>query len=261
VRRAAALLLALLLPLAAAHAQQPSALYVGVRGEVARSGSMAVTRGTRLAQVALAVGVKPDAYALGAAYMTPSRVRAQTELKAGLAFDLTVLADAARLRADTQLSALVARWQAWLKAMPVTGRRPSLVLDPRRLELAHVNPLLQDGAILYYPPRPNNVRVVGAVRAPCVRAFVPMRDARAYLRGCARAAGAEPDWMVVIEPDGQVTRRGIGAWNRQPPIPLAPGAMIYVPLGHAALKAMRDEDFNRDMASFLATQLLPETAP
>lgn len=260
--RAAGLLLGLFLPLAATAATPPPpVLYVGVRGEVTRTGTLGVTRGARLARIALSVGVKPDAYPLGAAWMTPSRERAQTELKAGLGFDLTVLADAAQLRGENALAKLVSRWRAWLASMPVTGRRTGLVLDPRRLELAHVNPLVVGGATLYYPSRPDTVRVVGAVRAPCARRFVAMQAARDYLAGCAYARGAEPDWMVVIEPDGHVTRRGIGAWNSQPPIPVAPGALIYVPLGQAALQAMRDPHFNRDMARFLATQPLPEAAP
>lgn len=232
-------------------------LHVTVRGAVAHAGTMQAPAGTRLAQVALAAGLRADAYPLGAAWMPPSRIPAQRALKAGLVFDLRVLVDAARLHGDSDRAALAARWLAWLQAMPVTGRRPGLQLDPRRLELAHVNPLLEDGARLYYPTRPHTVRVVGAVRAACVRDFVPMQAALDYLSDCPRAGDADPDWLVVIEPDGHVTRRGIAPWNRDRPIPVAPGAVLYVPLDAAALGALRDTHFNTDMARFLATQTLP----
>jgi hypothetical protein len=254
-RTATALLLGLLLP-TVALAAAPAKLRVTVRGAVTHAGTVAVPAGARLADVALAAGVRADAYPLGADWQVPSRVPAQRALKAGLVFDLRVLADAARLRGDTALHALAARWLTRLTAMPVTGRRPGLVLDPRRLELAHVNPLLEDGATLHYPTRPHTVRVVGALRAPCTRAFVPMQAAVDYLHGCARAAGASPDWLYVIEPDGHVTRRGTGPWNRQASIPVAPGALLFVPLDTDVLKIMRDSHFNADMARFLATQPL-----
>ncbi len=250
-----ALLLGLLLPAIAMAA--PAKLHVTVRGAVTHAGTVAVPAGTRLADIALAVGVRADAYPLGADWQVPARVPKQRALKAGLVFDLRVLADAARLRGDTALHALAARWLTRLTAMPVTGRRPGLVLDPRRLELAHVNPLVADGATLRYPTRPHKVRVVGAVHAPCTRAFVAMQAAVDYATACSHATGASPDWLYVIEPDGHVTRRGIGPWNRQAPTPVAPGAVLFVPLDTDVLKILRDAHFNADMARFLATQPLP----
>jgi hypothetical protein len=60
----------------------------------------------------------------------------------------------------------------------------------------------------------------------------------------------------VIQPDGQVFRRGVALWNRSLPLPLAPGALVFVPLSARTAGAV-DDTLNHDMADFLATQLLP----
>jgi hypothetical protein len=60
----------------------------------------------------------------------------------------------------------------------------------------------------------------------------------------------------VIQPDGHVSRCGIAAWNLSAPEPLAPGALIYVPLA-PKFSAAVDDGLNRDIARFLATQVLP----
>jgi hypothetical protein len=47
-------------------------------------------------------------------------------------------------------------------------------------------------------------------------------------------------------------------WNRSAPRPLAPGAWIYVPFHRRAITGAADEGFNRDVADFIATQLLSD---
>ena len=254
MRRAAALGLGLWLACLAA----PAAARVQVRvdGAVARPGIVDLKDAARLSDAALAAQVQPGAYMLGAAWLQPSQVPAQQRLKAGVLFDLDSLHLRALQRGDMPLAALAAGLRGWIAAMPVTGRVPAL-LDPRPVEAdAAANRPLQDGDRLFYPSRPATIRVVGAVQQPCTLSFVPMQDARLYLRGCARAAHADRDWLYVIEPNGRVYRRGMALWNRAKPLPLAPGALVYLPLSMHETQAI-DPAFNHDLAAFLATQPLP----
>lgn len=244
------------------HAHPADAvLTVQVSGRVAHAGSQPLPAGARLAEAVIAAQVSPEAYVLGAAWLRPRLRKPQARLKAAVLYELGVLQAQARLDGDASLAGLAERLQRQLRALPVTGRQPGAMLDPRPLEISDQNHLLADGDRIVYPSRPASVRVTGAVRADCVLPHVPLQDARRYLRGCAPAAGADPGWLYVIQPDGTVLRQGIAAWNRDPPLALAPGAVLYVPILERALPAAVRGDTNADIAAFLATQPLPETTP
>lgn len=247
----------LLLWLAGSTAALAEPLQVHLAGVVARPGVAMLPPAARLADAALAAQPLPRAYLLGAAWLRPGLIESQQRLKAGVLFDLASLRQRAQHRDRPALATLAAALHAWIAPMPVTGRRPAL-LDPRALEVdaAH-NPPLAEGDSLYYPPRPRHVRVLGAVQRPCTLAQVPLQDARKYLAACASAPEADPDTIYVIEPDGRVFVQGIALWNRSSPLPLAPGALIYVPLRTRAIAPV-DPDLNHDLAAFLATQLLPD---
>jgi hypothetical protein len=256
LRRALPVLLACgMLPAHAAGA----ALTVQVSGRVAHAGSQALPDGVRLADAVIAAQVLPDAYVPGGAWLRPRLRDPQARLKAGVLYELGVLEAQARLDGDTALMELAARLQQQLRALPVTGRQPGALLDPRPLEISDQNYLLGNGDRIVYPLRPASVRVTGAVHADCALPHVPLQDARRYLHDCALAAAADPSWLYIIQPDGTVQRQGIAAWNRDPPRTLAPGAVLYVPILERALPATVRDDTNADIAAFLATQPLPET--
>ncbi len=244
-----ALLLALALP--EAHAQTVRA---SVEGAVAVPGARTFAADARLADAVL--GAKPTelAYPLGAAFMRRDQVTAQTRLKAGLLHDLDLLAD--RASADAELSEAASRLRAWLAGRAATGRIV-VQLEPRRLELdLSANGLLADDDRFIYPLRPTTIAVVGAVVQDCTLAHVPLQDVTAYLPACARSRAADRDQVYVVQPDGHVEAVGVAAWNRGPPRALAPGATVYVPLAERAVGKV-DPDFNREFASFIATQPLP----
>jgi hypothetical protein len=87
-----------------------------------------------------------------------------------------------------------------------------------------------------------------------------MQDARRYLAACPASRAADPDMIYVVQPDGAVFEQDIALWNRSEPRPLAPGAWIYVPFDRHAIAGAADESFNRDVADFLATQILSDDA-
>jgi len=230
-------------------------LAVTAEGSVVRPGAHALKGSARLLDAVRVAGVRPEAYLLGAAWLHRDKVASQRELQVGLLFDLAVLEKGARLDGDVETATLAARLGDQVRAMPVTGRRVN-TLDPVRLELEpRTNRPLVGGDRLLFPTRPGTITVTGAVRADCVLPFVGLRMATEYAADCPRHADADTDWLYVIQPDGQVVRRGVAPWNRDHGQVLAPGARVVVPLRASMLKDRADR-LNEELVAFLATQPL-----
>jgi hypothetical protein len=230
------------------------AIEVELRGAIMHPGRHGFAADARLSAAALAAEPRPDAYLIGAAWLRVNQRPAQRRLQAGILFDLDAVHRQALADGDDDLAALTVALARWLRALPVTGRAIAL-LDPRKVEItAEENRPLADGDVLDYPRRPGTVRIVGAVLRPCAVPHVALRDAADYLHDCPRATTADPDWLYVIEPDGRVFKQGVALWNRSAPLALAPGARLYVPLGHAAARIA--PELNRELADFIATQPL-----
>ncbi|MCD7100379.1 capsule biosynthesis GfcC family protein [Stenotrophomonas sp. MMGLT7] len=249
-----AALLALQSAVAFPAAAQPAAapVTVTVEGAVHAPGQYPVPAGHRLSEAVLAARPDATAYPLGAALLRQAAYTEQVRLKAGLLYDLQQL----QAQPDSELAATAATQAQWLQTLPVTGRVPQL-LEPRQLEIQTAdNPLAAAGDRVVYPLRPDHVRIVGAVARSCQVPHVPLQAARAYLAACPATTVADRDVAYVVQPDGQVQQIGIAAWNRSAPQPLAPGAIVYVPLAQHALRKTAP-DFNAEFARFLATQLLP----
>lgn len=229
-----------------------SAVEVTLRGAVAHEGIHRLPAHARLADAALDAAVDPDGYMLGAAWFRASLKQEQVRLKAGLLFDLDSVRQEA-VRDDHQdLADAAGSLRAWLSTLPATGRQVAL-LDPRAVEITPTeNRPVSDGDALYYPRRPSDIRVVGAVAKACSIPHAALRDAHDFLDACPRSPFADHDWIFVIQPDGRVFKQGVALWNPGRPMPLAPGAVIYVPLRESAVRAA--PDVNRDVADFLATQ-------
>lgn len=230
-----------------------------VKGAVAKPGSATYPAKTRLSSVALAAGVDPQAYVLGAAWLRPSLREAQARLRAGVVFELGAIRNRALSSGNDALGRDAQRLQSFLTSLPITGRRVATVLDPYRLEVSPDDDwTVADGDTLYYPRRVEEIRVIGAVDEPCRLALQPLQDARRYLRACRPSKAADRNRIFVVQPDGAVFEQNIAAWNRDVPRPLAPGSWIFVPLDQRAIAGSADSTFNRDIADFLATQLLDE---
>jgi hypothetical protein len=245
-----------LVSLAASTQGFAATMQVQVAGAVTTAGTAMLKDHARFSDAALAARPLPSAYMLGAALLRPGLLESQQRLKAGVLFDLTSLQQRAVSKDRQELATLAGNLLDWIRPMPVTGRQPAL-LDPRAVEVnTPENHPLADGDRLYYPLRPDTIRVVGAVRQACSLPLVPLQDARLYLASCPTASHASSDTVYVIEPDGRVFVQAVALWNRTTPLVLAPGALIYVPLSTRTIKAV-DPSLNDDLAAFLATQLLP----
>lgn len=235
-----------------------------LEGRVRQPGPHVVQPGARLLDAIPSGSIAADAYLLGAAWLHRGAIDEQQARKAGVLFELGVLESTARLHGNGARASLAARLAAQLRAMPVTGRRVN-TLDPVRLELEPAtNRPLAAGDRLIFPPRPASVTVSGAVMADCALSFAPLRTADAYLADCPRHPEADTDWLYIVQPDGQVLRRGIAAWNRESGRLPAPGARVLVPLREGRYKGGIAEgieggmrQLNDELAAFLATQPLP----
>jgi len=237
------------------------AVSVSVSGQVDRPGMQSLSGNARLADAATAAQVKPEAYVLGASWTQKSKQFEQMRLQAGLLYELGAVADQATREGNAPLATLGAQLKRWLQAMPVTGRRVTRTLDAGALAANDADNLpLDEGDTLSYPQRPSTVRVIGAVRKSCALPHVALQDAREYVKACP-AQMADRDFLYVIQPDGQVFELGIALWNESPPMPLAPGAIVYVPLDRRLTAGVTDAVFNHEMADFIATQPLDGVVP
>lgn len=236
-------------------ADEPPLLQVSVGGQVGQAGEQQWPVGTRLSEAVLHADVLPDAYVSGAAWLRTGLLAEQAGNKDFLLATLAQAAQGAQEKGKAELAGWLLQRRAGWQALPVTGRATLTLLDPRPLEIADRNPLLAAGDRIIYPQRPVDVRVSGAVQAECRLPFVGMATARHYLAGCAAGRFADRDWIYVIQPDGRVTKEGVALWNRDEQQPLAPGAVIYVPLDPRWLPKAARASFNDKAAAFLATQV------
>ena len=251
----------LALPVAATTAQSADTLHVTAQGAVGKAGVGTYPSDARLSTVALAADVDVDAYMIGAAWLQPGLKRDQLRLQAGLVYELGAIRRQAIGSENDALAESSAAFQGWLSARPITGRRAAVALDPAVLEVTPESDWpVHEGDTLFYPRRPADIRVVGAVDKACHVPHVPMQDTRRYLAACPASRAADPDMIYVVQADGAVFEQDIALWNRSEPRPLAPGAWIYVPFDRHAIAGAADESFNRDVADFLATQILSDDA-
>jgi len=231
-----------------------------VSGQVLHPGPITLPPDARLLDAITASQPDAQGYWLAAAWLHRPLIEPQARLKAGVLFDLDTLRQAALAAGRDGRADIAARIYRQVQALPVTGRQRA-VLDPVAVEVGFApNLRVSEGDQLIYPARPASVRVLGAVAAPCTLAFQPMRAARDYLDECPAVAGADLDYVWLIQPDGQVTRLGIAPWNREAGAAPAPGSTLLVPLRSDDLEPPTPE-LNQQLAEFLATQPLAEVTP
>ncbi|MEY4908093.1 MAG: hypothetical protein RL260_1811 [Pseudomonadota bacterium] len=147
------------------------------------------------------------------------------------------------------------RLRTWLAARPVTGRVllvPPMEAHARQLQ-PHADPIVPAGDDLDLPDRPATVTVLRDDGTRCDLRFRATHRAADYLRRCALAddTGLPPvDQVHVVQPDGQVQRVGVAAWNAEAQDAPAPGAWLWTP----ARTSHWPDAASERMARFLATQ-------
>lgn len=184
-------------------------------------------------------------YAPGMMWFQKSEAQKQAREKASLLRDLSNTADM-----HPQFATQVAALRSWLMAIPETGRS-RLPLQDQWLMQAHsgLEPVASEGDALIVTGRPDRVRVMDSQARLCDVKVAPARWAIDYLQACGIDTALDMVWL--IQPDGQVARLNIGAWNAQAQEAPAPGAWLWVPPIDA-------DDVNLRIAHMIASQGLAQ---
>ena len=126
----------------------------------------------------------------------------------------------------------------------------SVELDRVRLS-ALTNPMMNEEAVFYFPPRPTNVQVIALSHPTVVLPHQASRPIATYIEKANPKAFPKVAQAYVIQPDGVVEQANIGYWLR-PSSQLAPGATIFV-----GIADLPDEfaNLNEQIADLLRYQL------
>ena len=211
------------------------------------TGVVAPLDGERLSQWLVRQPKIENTYLPGLSWRVPAEMPVQAAMQSALKAHL--MGSEWTFRAN---SAARQRLSTWLGNLPVTGRVPVVISDPRWLE-AHPanNPLLAPDHLVIVPLRPTSVTVVSSDGSLCKVAHKPTHEASAYIEACniqPHAPRVDEVWMA--QPDGRVRHFGIASWNAQTQDEPAPGAWIWAPAQNAGWS----DAFSLRLIEFLATQ-------
>ena len=228
---------------------------IKINGLAAYTGEIAIESNTRLNDILLKVQPSQNTYYLGAALLRENVIPQHMQLKQQLLNCIHNLQK--NINHKTKPRNLpFALLQQLTEHLQTTGRVPA-ILDPDAVDITPaLNIRLEPGDQLYFPQRPNFIRIVGAVEAAKKLSFNPNQPAYRYLEQAETLSNADNSLAWIIQPDGHIQTTGIAYWNRGSEI-LAPGATLYLPFSPSITKSC--PDFNRDMTTLLAAQRLDES--
>jgi hypothetical protein len=180
-------------------------------------------------------------YAPGTMWLDIAEAENQAREKAALLIDIS-----AATHNHPQLASQLGVLQEMLSNMPVTGRKRLFLQDPWLMQAhAGLEPMASPGDQWVITGRSDRVRVIQAQSPACDVKAEPARWAIDYLKACGVDMNTDTVWL--IQPDGEVTRLHVGAWNAQAQEAPAPGAWLWVPV-------MASDDMNRRVAKLVASQ-------
>lgn len=164
-----------------------------------------------------------------------------------VAVDLSVNDDKA-----IALNALKRQVENWTlaKRLPVKLNRNAARLDVKQ------NPMLQEGNYaIYLTGRPDTVWLSGMVKTPGSYEYRNQSTPADYAEGVNLRGYADPDYVYVISPRGEITKQNIAYWGKSYS-QVMPGSQIYVPLFTWLLSPDVD-DLNEKVASLAVHRVLP----
>lgn len=218
-------------------------LQVRVDGEARLPSNATLARADTIGQLVSATIYAEDAYLTGAALIRNKYVLYQSARRLLLLSTLKELS-----LPESTMRELYAQ----ISALKVTGRIPQQFdWDIVALSPAQNRQLIADD-IFYVPRRPDDIKIVGAIKAHSVP-FVAGKTVADYARAFTLLPDANKSEVWIIFPDTHIEKVGVAYWNQQHTY-IAPGSYIYVPLAEGDEKLA---EFQQSLRSLLATQILP----
>lgn len=209
---------------------------VSMQGEVRRPGSFPIVRGERLSDLLRrAGGLTPTAFPYGTVFTRKSAAQAEREgnLRASKEVNEQLVVAMTRIGNDKIDPSTFTSLQAFVAEMrnQKTLGRISVEADPSLLaSQPQIDPLVEDGDVVYIPQRPSTVNVLGQVMQPGSYPYRPGNSLEDYLDkagGFSSAADASRSFLVL--PDGSA-RRVEKSWLLGFDVDkLPPGSAIVIP--------------------------------
>ena len=209
---------------------------VSMQGEVRMPGSFPIVRGERLSDLLRrAGGLTPTAFPYGTVFTRKSAAQAEREgnLRASKEVNEQLVVAMTRIGNDKIDPSTFTSLQAFVAEMrnQKTLGRISVEADPSLLaSQPQIDPLVEDGDVVYIPQRPSTVNVLGQVMQPGSYPYRPGNTLEDYLDkagGFSSAADASRTFLVL--PDGSA-RRVEKSWLLGFDVDkLPPGSAIVIP--------------------------------
>jgi len=208
---------------------------VTVQGELRHNGTYQIVRGEHLSDLLMrAGGLTNNAYPFGTVFLRLSAAqnekdafqREAKEIEDQLLMAMSRRSSSTSLSPDAFLA--LQGYINQLKNQPALGR-VSVVADPAVLAASPaMDPLLEPGDVIYIPPRPYAVSVLGEVLQPGSVPFRPNLSASDYIN---QAGGysqlADSSSTILVLPDGSA-RPVESSWLDFGGHDVPPGSTIYV---------------------------------
>jgi protein involved in polysaccharide export with SLBB domain len=208
---------------------------VTLQGEVRFAGSYQVSRGEHLSQLlARAGGLTDTAYPYGTIFLRKSAANLEKESyqRAARQVEDQLLVAMTRIGSDKISPDTFSAMQSFVTDMrnqKAIGRI-SVVADPSILaRKPQLDPILEGGDLIYVPPRPSTVSVLGEVMQPGAHPYVKSMSVGDYI---AKSGGysvtADGSNTYIVLPDG-TARKVERSWLNFGADTLPPGSAIVVP--------------------------------
>jgi protein involved in polysaccharide export with SLBB domain len=214
---------------------------VTVQGEVRFTGNYPITRGEHLSDVLMrAGGLTTTAYPQGTVFLRKSAAQVEQDgyNRAADEIQSQLVAGMARIGNDKIPADAVTAIQSFitqLRTQKPLGRI-EMDADPSLLAANPAqDPILEAGDVVFIPPRPSTVAVLGEVMQPGSYSYRPGMAVEEYIKKAGGYAQfANDDMTFIVMPDGSA-RRIETSWLHFDANTLPPGSTIVVPRDLAPL--------------------------
>jgi protein involved in polysaccharide export with SLBB domain len=208
---------------------------VTIQGEVRYPGTFSILRGEHLSDVLVrAGGLTNTAYPYGTVYLRQSAaqaerqayVRAADEVQDQLMIAMTRVGNG---KIDPNTFTAMQSFIAELRNHQALGR-VSFVADPKELRANPArDPLLEAGDVIYIPPRPSTVAVLGQVLQPGNFIYRKGATIEDYIKQAGGYSSiADESHTYIVLPNGEA-RRVSKSWLTFEVTSLPPGSSIVIP--------------------------------